>query len=67
MDIKKFKAGLYRKAYKYEYFMPEKINHSFFWTDKVINELLEKASLKLGKLNSFSLFVPNTDMFIIYL
>ncbi len=65
MDIKDFKAGLYRKEYEYRYFLPEKINHSFFWTDEVINELLEKASLKLGELNSFSRFVPDTDMFII--
>ncbi len=65
MDIKKFKAGSYRKGYEYRYFLPEKINHSFFWTDELINELLEKASLKLGELNSFSRFVPDTDMFII--
>ena len=65
MDIMDFKAGSYRKGYKYRYFLPEKINHSFFWTDEVINELLEKASLKLGELNSFSRFVPDTDMFII--
>ena len=65
MDIKNFKAGSYEKGYEYHYFLPEKINHSFFWTDEVINELLEKASLKLGELNSFSRFVPDTDMFII--
>ena len=65
MDIKEFKAGSYKKGYEYQYFLPEKINHSFFWTDTVINELLEKASLKLGELNSFSRFVPDTDMFII--
>ncbi len=65
MDIKEFKAGSYRKGYKYHYFLPEKINHTFFWTDEVINELLERASLKLGELNSFSRFVPDTDMFII--
>lgn len=65
MDIKDFKAGSYGKGYEYRYFLPEKINHSFFWTDKVINELLEKASFKLGELNSFSRFVPDTDMFII--
>jgi len=64
MDIKKFKAGSYRKGYKYRYFLPEKINHTFCWTDEVINELLEKASFKLGELNSFSRFVPDTDMFI---
>ena len=65
MDIKEFKAGSYKKGYEYRYFFPEKINHAFFWTDTVINELLEKASLKLGELNSFSRFVPDTDMFII--
>lgn len=65
MDIKDFRAGKYSKGYKYEYFMPEKINHSFFWTDEYINELLEKASLKLGELNAFSRFIPGTGMFII--
>jgi len=65
MDIKEFKAGTYKKGYEYQYFLPEKINHSFFWTDRSLNELLEKASLKLGELNSFSRFVPDTDMFII--
>lgn len=65
MDIKNFKAGNYRKGYQYQYFLPEKINHSFFWTDPVINDLLEKASFKLGELNSFSWLVPDTDMFII--
>ena len=48
MDIKDFKAGSYRKGYQYQCFLPEKINHSFFWTDEAINELLERASLKLG-------------------
>jgi Fic family protein len=65
MDLKDFKAGSYRKGYQYQYFLPEKINHSFFWTDESINELLERASLKLGELNSFSSLVPDTDMFII--
>ncbi|HBM15604.1 MAG TPA: cell filamentation protein Fic [Lentisphaeria bacterium] len=65
MDIRDFRAGSYRKGYQYQYFLPEKINHSFFWTDEAINELLEKASLKLGELNSFSRFIPDTDMFIL--
>ena len=64
MNIGDFKAGSLRKGYQYSYFLPEKINHSFCWTDEAINELLEKASLKLGELNSFSRFVPDTDMFI---
>jgi len=62
MDIEDFKAGSYRKGYEYRYFLPERINHSFFWTDGVVSELLEGASLKLGELNSFSRFVPDTEM-----
>lgn len=64
MDIKDFKAGVYRAGHEYRYFLPEKINHSFVWTDEGINELLERASLKLGELNAFSQFVPDIDMFI---
>jgi len=64
MDIKKFKSGTLRKNYKYQYFLPELINHSFYWTDTKINEQLEKASMKLGELNSFARLVPNVDMFI---
>lgn len=64
MNISDYKAGTWRKGYQYQYFLPEKINHSFVWTDESINELLEKASLRLGELNSFSRFVPDPDMFI---
>ncbi len=65
MDIKDFKSGNYQKGFQYQYFLPEKINHTFFWTDEGINDLLEKASFRLGELNSFSHLVPDTDMFII--
>ena len=64
MNISDYKAGTWRKGYQYQYFLPEKINHAFVWTDEGINELLEKASLRLGELNSFSRFVPDPNMFI---
>jgi len=64
MNISDYKAGTWRKGYQYQYFLPEKINHSFVWTNEGINELLEKASLRLGELNSFSRFVPDPNMFI---
>src|SRR5690606_26418719 len=64
LDIKDFKAGTYRKGFEYRYFLPEPINQPFVWTDPAINELLEKASLSLGALHSFSRLVPDTDMFI---
>lgn len=65
MDIKDFKSGSLKQGYKYQYFMPEKINHVFSWEDTSINTLLEKASFHLGALNSFSSLVPDADMFII--
>lgn len=64
MDIKDFKSGRYQDGYQYKYFLPEKINHPWIWTDETINTLLERASLKLGELNSFSRLVPDTTMFI---
>ena len=65
MDIKDFKAGTLKSGAGYKYFLPEKINHSYVWTDETINKLLEEASLKIGELNAFSRFVPDTDMFIL--
>ncbi len=64
VDLKNFKAGGLAQGYQFRYFLPEKINHGFYWTDEGINELLERASLRLGELNAFSRFVPDTDMFI---
>jgi len=65
VDIKDFKSGRYQDGYQYKYFLPEKINHPWIWTDETINTLLERASLKLGELNSFSRLIPDTTMFII--
>ena len=65
MDIKDFRSGRYQGGYQYKYFLPEKINHPWIWTDETINTLLERASLKLGELNSFSRLVPDTTMFIV--
>jgi len=64
MNINEFKAGIYREGYKYQYFLPEQINHEFILSDSRTQELLERASLKLGELNSFARLVPDIDMFI---
>lgn len=48
----------------YKYFLPTKINDEWTWQDQSINQLIEKASVKLGELNSFSKLVPNIDLFI---
>ena len=36
MNISHFTAGTWQTGYQYQYFLPEKINHSFFWTDEGI-------------------------------
>lgn len=64
MDIGGFKAGCLIKGDNYQYFLPEKINNEFTWSDATISGLIEKASLKLGELNSFSRFVPDANLFI---
>lgn len=64
MKIEEYISGNWEQGFKYKYFVPSFINHPFSWEDDSINALLEKASLKLGELNSFSRFVPNIDMFI---
>lgn len=64
MNIKNFRSGKWLKAHEYKYFLPEKINHPFIWTDESVDELLETAALKLGELNSFARFVPDVSMFI---
>lgn len=64
MDIKDFKAGIYKPQYQYKSFLPEKINKEWIVSDPVVNKLLEEANLKLGELNAFSVIVPDVDLFI---
>ena len=62
--VEDFKAGYYEPAYQYQYFVPNGVNHQWNWRTPAINQLLEKAAIKLGELNSFARLVPNMDLFI---
>jgi Fic family protein len=62
--IEDFKAGNLEKGFNYRYFVPTAINQQWQWADGTLNELLEKASIKVGELNSFAKLVPNIDLFI---
>lgn len=64
ISIEKFKAGNKLQSIGYKYFMPEKVNDSWIWSDSKLNSLLAKASYELGQLNSFAKLVPNIDLFI---
>lgn len=59
-----FVAWVWRNQIWYKSFLPNSINKPFIWEDKDINLLLEKANLELGKLDSFSSFIPDIDFFI---
>jgi Fic family protein len=64
VQLELYRAGHLEKGNGYQYFVPEGINHEWFWADGILSELLERASRKLGELNSFAQFVPNIDLFI---
>ena len=64
MKIEEYVSGHFEKGYNYKYFVPEKINHDWTWDDPSLSVLLEKASMKLGELNSMARMVPDIDMFI---
>ncbi|MDT8429880.1 MAG: Fic family protein, partial [Pseudomonadales bacterium] len=59
-----YKPGELKKGYQYNYFLPSIINDDWEWTSPAINQLLEKAAVKLGELNAFSRLVPDIDLFI---
>lgn len=64
ISLEQFKAGRYEKGVNYKFFVPEKINTQWSWRNTELNTLLERASIKLGELNSFARLVPNIDLFI---
>lgn len=64
IKLEDYTSGHYEQGIGYKYFVPSFINDEWSWQDSSINNLLEKASLRLGELNSFSRLVPNIDLFI---
>ena len=64
IQLEKYIAGSWRPGRGYKYFLPEEINHQWRWENPALNTLLEKASIKLGELNSYARLVPNIDLFI---
>lgn len=64
MKLESFRAGSWRRRYRYKSFEPTQVNHAWNWEDPGINVLLENATRALGELNAFSLIVPDIDLFI---
>lgn len=64
IHIESFQSGVHYPGDGYRYFMPEGIDRQWNWSDPRLNELLEKASVRLGELNSYAKLVPDVDQFI---
>lgn len=64
ITLENYQSGHYEQGAGYKYFVPYMINDEWTWNDPAISKLLEKASLRLGELNSYSRLVPNIDLFI---
>lgn len=64
MELRNFRAGVFRKQSGYKSFSPALVNHDWQIGDSKINHLLSEANHKLGELNAFSVLVPDVDFFL---
>lgn len=62
--MKAFKAGTYINQGYYKSFQPNPINRDWKLDDMEIISLLSKADRELGRLDMFSDYIPNLDLFI---
>ena len=58
MYLEEYIAGSYEKNKDYKSFLPTKINRQWEWRTPEVNILLEKASMELGSLKSYSELLP---------
>lgn len=64
MNIKDFKSGKYISQNGYKSFLPEKVNKEWVVSSPEVTILLEEATSKVSALNSYSLMIPDVDIFI---
>lgn len=62
--MKNFKAGRYISQGTYKSFQPEKINKKWVLENMELINLLSKADRQLGRLDMYSEYIPNIDLFI---
>lgn len=62
--MKEFKSGTYISQGTYKSFQPEKINREWLLEDIEVITLLSKADRQLGRLDMYSEYVPNIELFI---
>ncbi|MBK8926651.1 MAG: Fic family protein [Crocinitomicaceae bacterium] len=64
MNIKDFKSGRHITQDGYKSFLPEKVNKEWVVNSAKVSTLLEEATSKVSALNSYSLMIPDADIFI---
>lgn len=62
--MKNFKSGNYISQGTYKSFQPESINRDWTLDDIEVIGLLSKADRQLGRLDMYSEYIPNIDLFI---
>ncbi|RLD27525.1 MAG: Fic family protein [Bacteroidetes bacterium] len=62
--MKNFKAGQYIKQGTYKSFQPEKIDRQWNIENMELLNLLSQADRQLGRLDMYSEYIPNIDLFI---
>jgi len=62
--MKNFKSGRYISQGSYKSFQPEKINKQWIIDNMELLNLLSQADRQLGRLDMYSEYIPNIDLFI---
>ncbi len=62
--MRNFKAGRYINQGTYKSFQPEKINRQWIVDNMELMNLLSQADRQLGRLDMYSEYIPNIDLFI---
>jgi Fic family protein len=62
--MKQFKSGQYINQSYYKSFQPSQINRQWEFSDMELLSLLSQADQEIGRLDMFSHYIPNVDLFI---
>ena len=62
--MKNFNAGTYISQGFYKSFQPTLINRQWYLENMEVIQLLSKADRELGRLDMYSDYIPNIDLFI---
>lgn len=62
--MKNFKSGTYINQGYYKSFQPTELNKQWLLDDMEIQQLLSQADRQIGRLDMYSEYIPNIDLFI---